>query len=158
MQAAFPGDRPLHPGTGFPRPRSSLAAASRDASRPPGAGITAGGGCGRGWGGGSRPRRWRCTRYRRRSLPHLAGGVPVSAPEGARHGETAPSHAGERVQRDADASRPTPAWRRVVQTLTTSQICVLEHCSLLSACDMPIYHNTQQKQVSMQNSSFFTLV
>lgn len=53
----------------------------------------------------------------------------------------------ERTQRDASAFRPIPAWRWLVQVLTTSQICVLGHCSLLSAYDMAIYHNTQQKQV-----------
>lgn len=53
----------------------------------------------------------------------------------------------ERMQRDASAFCPIPAWRWLVQVLTTSQICVLGHCSLLSAYDMAIYHNTQQKQV-----------
>lgn len=53
----------------------------------------------------------------------------------------------ERMQRDASAFCPIPAWRWLVQVLTTSQICVLGHCSLLSAYDMATYHNTQQKQV-----------
>lgn len=59
------------------------------------------------------------------------------------------------MRRDANTFCPILAWHRLDQTLTTSQICVLERCLLLSAFDMAIYHNTQQKQVFTSKLQLF---
>lgn len=61
----------------------------------------------------------------------------------------------ETMRRDANAFHLILARCQFVQTLTTSQICVLEHCLLLSAYDMAICRNTKQKQISTAELQLF---